>query len=47
MAITAQALQIGVPAVIAFHLARIIVVNLGTQHIYAGATRWLRRRGPS
>ena len=47
MAITAQALQIGVPAVIAFHLARIIVVNLGTQHIYAGATKWLRRHGRS
>ncbi len=43
MAITAQALQIGVPAVIAFHLARVVVVNMGTQHIYVGATRWLRR----
>ena len=43
MAITAQALQIGVPAVIAFHLARVVVVNMGTQHIYAGATRWLQR----
>ena len=45
MAITAQALQIGVPAVIAFHLARIVVVNMGTQHIYVGATRLLGRRG--
>ncbi len=44
MSITAQALGIGVPAVIAFHLARVIVVNMGTQHIYVGATRWLRRR---
>ncbi len=44
MAITAQALQIGVPAVIAFHLARVVVVNMGTQHIYVAATRW-RRRG--
>lgn len=43
MAITAQALGIGVPAVIAFHLARIVVVNMGTQHIYVGATRWLPR----
>ncbi len=43
MSITAQALGIGVPAVIAFHLARVIVVNMGTQHIYVGATRWLRR----
>ncbi len=45
MAITAQALGIGVPAVIAFHLARIVVVNMGTQHIYVGATRWLTRLG--
>ena len=45
MAITAQALGIGVPAVIAFHLARIVVVNMGTQHIYVGATRWLPRLG--
>ena len=43
MAITAQALQIGVPAVIAFHLARVVVVNLGTQHIYVNGTRLLRR----
>ncbi len=42
MAITAQALQIGVPTVIAFHLARVVVVNMGTQHIYVGATRWYR-----
>ena len=45
MAITAQALQIGVPAVIAFHLTRVVVVNLGTQHIYANGTRLLARRG--
>ena len=45
MAITAQALQIGVPAVIAFHLARVVVVNLGTQHIYVNGTRLLRRLG--
>ncbi len=43
MALTAQALEIGVPAVIAFHLARVVVVNLGTQHIYAGAARLFRR----
>lgn len=29
MSITAQALGIGVPAVIAFHLARVVVVNMG------------------
>ncbi len=45
MSITAQALGIGVPAVIAFHLARVVVVNMGTQHIYVGATRWLHRLG--
>jgi len=46
MSITAQALGIGVPAVIAFHLARVVVVNMGTQHIYVGATRWLGRGRP-
>lgn len=44
MAITAQALEIGVPTVVAFHLARVVVVNLGTQHIYTGCARWLGRR---
>ncbi len=34
MAITAQALQVGVPMVIAFHLIRIIFVNMGTQIVY-------------
>ena len=41
MTITAQALQIGVPAVVAFHLLRVIVVNMGTQHIYALGLRLL------
>lgn len=36
MTITAQALQIGVPIVVAFHLFRVLVVNIGTQFIYAG-----------
>ena len=36
MAITAQALQVGVPMVIAFHLFRIVIVNMGTQFIYNG-----------
>jgi len=38
MAITAQALQVGVPMVIAFHLFRIVIVNMGTQFIYNGFT---------
>jgi membrane AbrB-like protein len=43
MTIVAQALQIGVPMVVAFHLIRIVVVNLGTQQIYTLAM-WLRGR---
>jgi len=43
MTIVAQALQIGVPLVVAFHLFRVVVVNMGTQHIYTLAA-WLRRR---
>lgn len=35
MTITAKALQIGVPTVVAFHLIRVIVVNIGTQFIYS------------
>ena len=35
MTITAQALQVGVPLVIAFHLFRVVVVNMGAQYIYA------------
>jgi len=34
MTIVAQALQIGVPTVIAFHVFRVIIVNMGTQHIF-------------
>ena len=41
MTIVAQALEVGVPLVIAFHLARIIVVNIGTQYIYISAMRLL------
>jgi membrane AbrB-like protein len=37
MTITAQALQIGVPLVVAFHLFRVVMVNMGTQHIYTFA----------
>ena len=43
MAITAQALQVGVPMVIAFHLFRIVVVNMGTQFIYNAFTMLQRR----
>lgn len=43
MTIVAQALQIGVPLVVAFHLVRVVVVNIGTQQIYMLAM-WLRGR---
>ncbi|MBB42385.1 MAG: hypothetical protein CMM44_01325 [Rhodospirillaceae bacterium] len=41
MTIVAQALEVGVPLVVAFHLARIIVVNIGTQYLYVAAMRLL------
>lgn len=41
MTITAQALQISVPLVVAFHLFRVVVVNMGMQYIYAFAARML------
>jgi len=41
MTITAQALKIGVPLVVAFHLFRVIVVNMGTQYIYT-LSLWAR-----
>lgn len=34
MTILAQALHISVPLVVAFHLFRVVVVNMGTQHIF-------------
>ena len=34
MTITAQALHISVPLVVAFHLFRVVVVNVGTQYVY-------------
>ena len=40
MTITAQALQISVPLVIAFHLFRVVMVNMGTQYFYACAA-WM------
>lgn len=44
MTITAQALQISVPLVVAFHLFRVVIVNMGTQYIYASGS-WLLERG--
>ena len=43
MTITAQALQISVPLVVAFHLFRVVVVNMGTQYIYVW-TAWMLGR---
>ena len=43
MTITAQALQISVPLVVAFHLFRVVMVNMGTQYIYA-CTAWVLGR---
>ena len=43
MTITAQALQISVPLVIAFHLFRVVIVNMGTQYIYSCTARVLGR----
>ena len=43
MTITAQALEISVPLVIAFHVFRVVMVNIGTQSIYACAARVLGR----
>jgi len=44
MTITAQALQISVPLVVAFHLFRVVMVNMGTQYIYTLSARLLARR---
>ncbi len=43
MTITAQALQISVPTVIAFHFFRVVMVNMGTQYIFVCAA-WILRR---
>lgn len=40
MTITAQALQISVPLVVAFHLFRVVMVNMGTQYLYPCAA-WM------
>ena len=41
MTMTAQALKIGVPLVVAFHLFRVVVVNMATQYIFV-FTVWLK-----
>jgi membrane AbrB-like protein len=41
MTILAQALRVSVPLVVAFHLFRVVIVNMGTQYIYACAARVL------
>ncbi len=46
MTITAQALKIGVPLVVAFHLFRVVMVNMGTQYVYICAA-WLLGRIPA
>src|SRR5918992_2849105 len=40
MTITAQALKVSVPLVVAFHLFRVVIVNVGTQYIFT-LTAWL------
>ncbi|MDX1484496.1 MAG: AbrB family transcriptional regulator [Alphaproteobacteria bacterium] len=45
MTILAQALQIAVPLVVAFHLFRVLVVNMGTPYIYAIGVKLLARWG--
>ena len=46
MTITAQALHISVPLVVAFHLFRVVMVNMGTQYIYT-CFAWVLGRGPA
>ncbi len=43
MTITAQALKISVPLVVAFHLFRVVVVNMGTQYFYTLTARLFER----
>jgi exosortase/archaeosortase len=38
-----QALHISMPLVVAFSLLRVVVVNMGTQHIFVGVSRPLAR----
>ncbi|HEX5608141.1 MAG TPA: AbrB family transcriptional regulator [Candidatus Binatia bacterium] len=46
MTITAQALHLSVPLVVAFHLFRVVIVNIGTQYIYVW-TAGLFNRAPT
>jgi hypothetical protein len=43
MTLAAQALGIGVPLVVAFHFFRVVVVNIGAQHIFVIGERLTRR----
>jgi hypothetical protein len=43
MTITAQALKVGVPLVVAFHLFRVLMINLVTPYLFGLGVR-LRRR---
>ena len=45
MIITAQALQIGVPLMVAFHMFRVVMVNMGSQYIYVCA-EWVLAPSP-
>ncbi len=43
MTLAAQALGIGVPLIVAFHFFRVIIVNMGAQHIFVvGSWAWRR-----
>ena len=44
MTITAQALKVSVPLVVAFHLFRVVIVNVGTQYIFTLTAPLLERR---
>jgi uncharacterized protein len=44
MTITAQALRISVPVVVAFHLFRVVTVNMGTPYIYLWMASLIERR---
>jgi membrane AbrB-like protein len=46
MTMTAQALGISVPLVVAFHLFRVVIVNMGTQYIYTGLAWLIGRSAP-
>ena len=44
MTITAQALKVSVPLVVAFHLFRVVIVSVGTQYIFTLTAPLLERR---